>query len=52
MRIGVPLIAPRELGAVGPLCGRPWLPSVHLDFYYALFGAQLALYTFFIHHVS
>jgi hypothetical protein len=28
MRLGVPFIAPRELGAVGAPFGRPWLPSV------------------------
>jgi hypothetical protein len=28
MRIGVPFIAPRDLGAVGSPFGRPWLPSV------------------------
>jgi hypothetical protein len=28
MRLGVPFIAQRELGAVGALFGRPWLPSV------------------------
>jgi hypothetical protein len=28
MRLGVPFIAPRELGAVGVPFGRPWLPSV------------------------
>jgi hypothetical protein len=28
MRLGVPFIAPRELGAVGALFGRLWLPSV------------------------
>jgi hypothetical protein len=29
MRIGVPFIAPRDLGAVGAPFGRLWLPSVH-----------------------
>jgi hypothetical protein len=29
MRQGVPFIAPRQLGAVGALFGRPLLPSVH-----------------------
>jgi hypothetical protein len=28
MRLGVPFIAPRELGAVGATFGRLWLPSV------------------------
>jgi hypothetical protein len=28
MRLGVPFIAPRELGAVGAPFGRLWLPSV------------------------
>jgi hypothetical protein len=29
MRIGVPFIAQRDLGAVGAPFGRLWLPSVH-----------------------
>jgi hypothetical protein len=29
MRLGVPFIAPRQLGAVGALFGRPLLPSIH-----------------------
>jgi hypothetical protein len=28
MRIGVPFIAPRDIGAVGSPFERPWLPSV------------------------
>jgi hypothetical protein len=28
MRLGVPFISPRGLGAVGDPFGRPWLPSV------------------------
>jgi hypothetical protein len=28
MRLGVPFIAPRDLGAVGAPFERPWLPSV------------------------
>jgi hypothetical protein len=28
MRLGVPFIAPKELGAVGAPFGRLWLPSV------------------------
>jgi hypothetical protein len=28
MRLGVPFIAPRQLGAVGGILGRPILPSV------------------------
>jgi hypothetical protein len=28
MRLGVPFIAPRQLGAVGGKLGRPFLPSV------------------------
>jgi hypothetical protein len=28
MRLGVPFIAPRDLGAVGVPFGRPWLPFV------------------------
>jgi hypothetical protein len=28
MRLGVPFIAPRQLGAVGGILGRPKLPSV------------------------
>jgi hypothetical protein len=28
MRLGVPFIAPRDLGAVEAPFGRPWLPSV------------------------
>jgi hypothetical protein len=28
MRLGVPFIAPRDLGAVGAPFGRPWLPSI------------------------
>jgi hypothetical protein len=28
MHLGVPFIAPRNLGAIGALFGRPWLPSV------------------------
>jgi hypothetical protein len=27
MRLGVPFIAPRDLGAAGAPFGRPWLPS-------------------------
>jgi hypothetical protein len=29
MLLGVPFIAPRDLGTVGAPFGRPWLPSVH-----------------------
>jgi hypothetical protein len=29
MRLGVPFIAPRQLGAVGTPFGRQFLPSVH-----------------------
>jgi hypothetical protein len=29
MRLGVPFIAPRDLGVVGAPFGRLWLPSVH-----------------------
>jgi hypothetical protein len=48
MRLGVPFIAPRQLGAVGDKLGRPSLPSVMWrtrqygappDNYCSLFGA-------------
>jgi hypothetical protein len=29
MCLGVPFIAPRQLGAIGAPFGRPWLPSIH-----------------------
>jgi hypothetical protein len=50
MRLGVPFIAPRQLGAVGGKLGRPSLPSVEwctgqsgapLDSYCSLSGARL-----------
>jgi hypothetical protein len=50
MRLGVPFIAPRQLGAVGDNLGRPSLPSVEwcteqsgapLDSYCSLSGARL-----------
>jgi hypothetical protein len=37
MRLGVPFIAPRQLGAVGGILGRPNLPSV--GWYTEQFGA-------------
>jgi hypothetical protein len=49
MRLGVPFIAPRQLGAVGDQLGRPVLPSVELrtgqsgappDSYCSLSGAR------------
>jgi hypothetical protein len=50
MHLGVPFIAPRQLGAVGDKLGRPSLPSIEwrtgqpgapLDNYYSLSGARL-----------
>jgi hypothetical protein len=50
MRLGVPFIAPRQLGAVGGKLGRPSLPSVEWrtgqsgappNSYSSLFGARL-----------
>jgi hypothetical protein len=50
MRLGVPFIAPRQLGAVGGKLGRPSLPYVEWhtrqssappDSYYSLSGARL-----------
>jgi hypothetical protein len=49
MRLGVPFIAPRQLGAVGDNLGRPSLPSVKWrtgqsgappDSYYSMSGAR------------
>jgi hypothetical protein len=50
MRLGVPFIAPRQLGAVGGILGRQFLPSIGWctgqsgappDIHYSLFGADL-----------
>jgi hypothetical protein len=50
MRLGVPFIAPRQLGAVGGILGRQFLPSVGWrtgqsgappDIHYLLSGADL-----------
>jgi hypothetical protein len=50
MRLGVPFIAPRQLGAVGGILGRQFLPSVGWrtgqsdappDIHCSLFGADL-----------
>jgi hypothetical protein len=50
MRLGVPYIAPRQLGAVGGILGRQFLPSVGwrtgqsgapLNIHCSLYGADL-----------
>jgi hypothetical protein len=41
-RLGGLFIAPRDLGAVGALFGRPWLPSIHGCT--ELFGAHRTLH--------
>jgi hypothetical protein len=43
MRLGVPFIAPRDLGAVGAPFGRPWLPSIRECT--GLFGAHRTMYS-------